>query len=243
MSPTVIKYAQERGWPQKLRNAIGDKRLIRMQLVAATPFRRNLTALSHIYWSDKARDHQYTSHYQRHLAHLRRRPVKVLEIGIGGYKSPTWGGSSLRMWRHYFKRGQVHGIDITRKDLDLPRMHVHQGDQSDAEYLDRFGREHGPFDVIVDDGSHINDHVRISFKALFERHLKPGGIYAIEDMATAYQPDYGGGAPGAPDTSVELVKSLVDDVNRAYWDGFGLPVAEIHVYEQLVIIKKAHLPG
>jgi hypothetical protein len=243
VSFTIMQQALEREWliklRKKLRKAVGDKRLIQMQLIAAAPFRRNLTALSNVYWSDKARDHGYTVHYQRHLAHLRRRPIKVLEIGIGGYDLLTWGGASLRMWRHYFTRGQIHGIDIFKKDIDLPRMHAHQGDQSDPEYLDRFGREHGPFDVIIDDGSHINEHVCISFRALFGPYLNSGGIYAIEDLATAYQAEYGGGKPGTPHTSVELVKDLVDDIHRAYWGGSGLPIAEIHVYEQLVIIRKA----
>jgi hypothetical protein len=242
VSFAIIRSAKEHGWlislRKRLRHVIGDKRLIRMQRIAAAPFGRSLTALSHVYWSDKARDHAYTGHYQRHLAHLRRRPIKLLEIGIGGYESRTWGGASLRMWRHYFTRGQIHGIDIFEKDIDLPRMRTHQGDQSDPEYLDRFGREHGPFDVIVDDGSHINEHVCISFSTLFGPYLKPGGIYAIEDLATAYQAEYGGGKPGTPNTSVELVKSLVDDVHRAYWEDSAPPIAEIHVYDQLAIIRK-----
>jgi hypothetical protein len=96
------------------------------------------------------------------------------------------------------------------------------------------GREHGPFDVIVDDGSHINAHVRASFAALFDHHLVSGGLYVIEDMATAYDPRFGGGQPGHPGTSVELVKSLIDDVNLEPRD-----VAALHVYEQIAFIEKA----
>jgi len=77
----------------------------------------------------------------------------------------------------------------------------------------------------------------ISFSVLFGLYLKPGRIYTIdEDLATVYQAEYGGGKPGTPNTSVELVKSLVDDVHRAYWEDSPPPIAEIH--DQLAIIRK-----
>src|SRR5438309_8699047 len=42
------------------------------------------------------------------------------------------------------------------------------------------------FDVIIDDCSHIGELTRISFWHLFEHHLKPGGLYVIEDWSTGY---------------------------------------------------------
>lgn len=237
----TIRHLQGTSAGREIRNVVGDANVIRVQRVAARPFRRSLTGLANVYWSDKASRHNYTSHYQRHLCHLRRKPIKLLEIGIGGYETPTRGGASLRMWRDYFRRGEIHGIDIYEKRIDLHRMRAHQGDQSDRNFLDDFSRQWGPFDVIVDDGSHINAHIRISFEALFIKHLKPGGMYAIEDMATAYNPEYGGGGPGASGTSAELVKQLVDDVNRTSWsaNGHALPVAAVHVYDQLALIEKS----
>jgi len=47
--------------------------------------------------------------------------VNILEIGVGGYDNPNYGGNSLRMWKRYFYRGKI--------------------------------------DVIIDDGSHINQDV------------------------------------------------------------------------------------
>jgi hypothetical protein len=218
----------------RLRELVGDRTVVRAQRLVAPAFRRSLTALAIIYWSDKAGGHRYTRQYERHLRHLRRRSITLLEIGIGGYDSPSWGGASLRMWRDYFFRGEIHGLDICEKRIDEPRIRVHRGDQSDEEFMDALGREFGPFDVIVDDGSHRNAHVRASFTALFHHHLRPHGIYVIEDMATAYDPDYGGGPPGHPGTSAELVKSLIDEVNVA-----PRHVAAMHVYEQIAFIEKA----
>jgi demethylmacrocin O-methyltransferase len=218
----------------KLRQRVGDRTVIRAQRLVAPVVRRSLTALAVVYWCDKASGHRYTPIYRRHLRHLRRRPIRLLEIGIGGYRSPTWGGASLRMWRDYFPRGEIHGVDIHEKRIDEPRIRIHRGDQSDEEFMGNLGRECGPFDVIVDDGSHKSAHIRASFAALFGRYLRPGGLYVIEDLACAYDPKYGGGPPGHASTSVELVKSLIDDVNVE-----PRPVAAVHVYEQIAFIEKA----
>jgi hypothetical protein len=40
--------------------------------------------------------------------------------------------------------------------------------------------------VIVDDCAHIGRLAHISFHHLFNNHLKPGGIYAVEDWGTGY---------------------------------------------------------
>jgi hypothetical protein len=217
-----------------LRERVGDRAIVRIQRIVAPVFRRSLTALAVVYWSDKAGLHRYTRHYACHLAHLRRRPITLLEIGVGGDESPTWGGASLRMWRDYFIRGQIHGLDIYEKRIEEPRIHVHRGDQSDQRFMDELGARFGPFDVVVDDGSHRNAHVRTSFAALFDRHLRANGLYVIEDLATAYDPAYGGGPPGHPGTSVELVKGLVDGVNIE-----PRRVAAVHAYEQIAFIEKA----
>lgn len=157
----------------------------------------------------------------------------MLEIGIGGYESPTWGGASLRVWRDYFRRGHIHGLDIHPKQISERRLTTHQGDQSDLGFMAAFGVAHGPFDIVIDDGSHVNEHIRKSFAALFGEHLKPGGWYVIEDMATAYDPQFGGGEPGTTGTSTELVKGIVDAINLSG------SVAELHVYKQLAFIRKA----
>ena len=49
----------------------------------------------------------------------------------------------------------------------------------------------GPPDVIIDDGSHIGEHVCTTFEALFPS-MAAGGVYVIEDLHTSYWPSYGG---------------------------------------------------
>jgi 2-polyprenyl-3-methyl-5-hydroxy-6-metoxy-1,4-benzoquinol methylase len=47
--------------------------------------------------------------------------------------------------------------------------------------IDEIAKKGGPFDFIIDDGSHVGQHITTSFKMLWQ-HLKPGGYYFIEDL-------------------------------------------------------------
>ncbi|KOG32278.1 class I SAM-dependent methyltransferase [Streptomyces resistomycificus] len=176
----------------------------------------DLGALSVAYGSDKwASFHWYTAHYQSQFAAYRNQPVRLLEIGIGGFDGEL-GGSSLKMWKKYFHRGEIFGLDLFDKSaLNQPRLTALVGDQGNAETLVAIAREHGPFDIVIDDGSHENEHVRVSFEALFP-YVRSGGLYVIEDLQTSYFPRFGGtaGAEAGPDTSVGLLKRLLDDLHH-----------------------------
>src|SRR5579859_3440769 len=102
-----------------LRTKLSEDRRAALRRQLAEPlamlYRSNLCRLAQIYGSDKWADHWYCEHYQRHFAHLRYKNITLLEIGIGGYADPKSGGRSLRMWRKYFSRGRIYGIDIMDK--------------------------------------------------------------------------------------------------------------------------------
>ena len=51
----------------------------------------------------------------------------------------------------------------------------------------------GGFDIIIDDASHIGELTKTTFWHLFDHHLKPGGLYAIEDWGTGYLDDFSDG--------------------------------------------------
>jgi len=192
--------------------------------------------------------HWYTRDYDRHFAVLRDQPVRVLEIGIGGYADPAAGGGSLRMWKRYFRRGIVVGIDLFDKPgVAEPRIRTLSGSQDDPDFLARVAAEYGPFDVVIDDGSHLNAHVLASFTALFP-HVRPGGYYVIEDHQTAYWPQYGGspGPEAGPGTSVGLLKALIDGLDhqesahpRGYQPSYtDLNVTGLHCYHNLAFVQK-----
>ncbi|MFN3077887.1 MAG: class I SAM-dependent methyltransferase, partial [Alphaproteobacteria bacterium] len=108
-----------------------------------------------------------------------------LEIGIGGNDRQV-GGQSLNAWQCYFPFARIAACDIEPKhELNAWRTRIHRLDQSSRSDLDRLCREDGPFDVIIDDGSHLNRHQIFTFEVLFPT-LKQGGVYVVEDVQTSY---------------------------------------------------------
>jgi len=210
-------------------------------------FRRNLPMLAMIYGTDKCGSHWYATHYAKHFHHMRRKSITLLEIGIGGYEYPQLGGQSLRMWRRYFPKAQIVGLDYFDKSPHAEsRIRIYRGDQSDEVLLRKIVAEVGRPDIIVDDGSHMNGHVIKSFEVLFPL-LADDGIYAVEDTQTSYWPSFGGTSEDLvhASTSLCLFKSLVDCLNHAefikpgyipsYCDQY---VVAVHFYHNLVIIQK-----
>jgi hypothetical protein len=200
----------------------------------ARPVAWNLDALAILWGTDKGPGfHGYTSYYARHLRRKRKSVRSVLEIGVGGYHFTYLGGNSLYMWRSYFPNATIYGLDLHPKRLsDDSRIVTIEGDQADKHSLERVRDLCPRFDFIVDDGSHIGSDAATSFEFLFSI-LAPGGLYAIEDLATSYNPHFGGGPPGTDDTAVALTKGLLDDVNVG-----PRSVAAVHAYPGLVLIEK-----
>jgi hypothetical protein len=206
----------------------------------------SLRQLAIAHGTDKEGAHHYTAHYERHLGHLRDRPITLLEIGIGGYDDPASGGGSLRMWKAYFPRARIIGVDLHDKHLLAEdRIEIVQGDQGDPAFLEHLGATRGPFDVVIDDGSHINAHVIATFTALFP-HMAPDGIYAIEDLQTSYWERGYGGSSGRDraGTSMTFLHGLVDGLNYAELDVAGyeptatdLGIMSVAFYHNLAFIQ------
>ena len=197
--------------------------------------------------TDKEGAHFYADAYERHLGHLRSRAITLLEIGVGGYADPARGGESLRMWKEFFPRARIIGIDIHPKTgIAEDRITVLQGDQSDPAFLDNVAARYGPFDIVVDDGSHVCAHVIASFQQLFG-HLTADGIYAIEDLQTSYWARTYGGSSGTerPGTSMTFLHALADGLNHAELDiagyvpsDFDLSVTSITLYHNLAFVQR-----
>ena len=209
--------------------------------------RLSLSALMNRHGTDKLWIHHYESEYARHFDPLRDKPIRLLEIGIGGWALPKRGGESLKVWRDFFPLGHITGIDIEDKRwLREGRISTVICDQSDENALRQLHESHGPWDIIIDDGSHIQSHVLTSFHTLFPL-LAPGGIYVIEDMATAYDAKFGGEGSGDPfeplATSISLMSDLIDGIHWKSW-GHRVPsdiqrlVKSVHVSEELAFIYK-----
>lgn len=207
--------------------------------------RMSLTELAIHFGTDKAGRHHYTQHYERHLGHLRREAFTLLEIGIGGYRRKKKGGASLRMWKHYFPRATIVGLDLQDKSfVEAKRIRVYQGSQTDGEVLRRIVAESGGIKVVVDDGSHRPEHIRESFRILFPL-IDDDGVYVIEDTQTSYWPSWGGSTDlNDPHTTMALVKDLLDGLNHEEFEQPHEPsytdqhVVGVHAYHNLVVIEK-----
>jgi predicted O-methyltransferase YrrM len=150
------------------------------------------------------------------------------------------------MWRDYFYKGRIHALDIFDKSPHQePRIKIYQGSQADKQCLESIHNETGDFDLIIDDGSHLNEHIITSFEILFPL-LKKGGIYVVEDIQTAYWPTYGGqNQPGADNTAMSFFRNLADGLNyKEYLIPDYLPtfydqhIVSLHFYHNMVVIYK-----
>ena len=159
------------------------------------------------YGTDKSSDkHNYCIKYEKYLPFNRYDKLNILEIGV-------LDGKSLLTWKDYYYRSNILGIDINPdcKKYEEDRISVEIGSQADDKFLNQISNEYGPFDFILDDGSHLNEHVIYSFETLFQ-YVKSGGLYIVEDVATSYFPWYGGGL-NDPKSMMEYFKKLTDDIN------------------------------
>ncbi len=205
----------------------------------------NLQKLAALY--DAGKHAWYPQLYMKHFSDIRHKKLNILEIGVGGYSEPKSGGGSLRMWRTYFPNSRIFGIDIYDKKFhEEPRIKIFQGSQSDKNFLENVVHEIGNIDIIIDDGSHVNEHVILSFKTLFPL-LNTNGIYVIEDTQTSYWPEFGGLSTelNSECTTMGFFKKLVDGLNYEEFlceahvpSYFDKHIKAIHFYHNLVIIEK-----
>ncbi len=131
--------------------------------------------------------HHYGHTYGRIFNKLKYRKIKLLEIGIGG-SSFAIGGQSLLAWKEYFPFGSIVGCDIEPKFfLTDRRIRIYQIDQSSRSDLAKLKVEQAPFDIVIDDGSHVSRHQIFTFYELFGS-VQQGGFYVIEDVQTSFWP-------------------------------------------------------
>ena len=208
--------------------------------------------------SDKAAHHGYTRFYTPLFEPLRTKKTRLVEIGVEQ-------GRSMKAWQIYFSNTQSHMFGIgsgnfqktptttcddasgtATKGSGAPCDLFH-GDQSNATFLNTFIKQTGGrFDIIIDDGSHVPDHQRISFESLWPA-VVPGGLYAIEDVETSYWHDsasiYGYNLSGQR-SIVEHMTAVANVINREFLLGKSpLPavysdVSTIMFAQNLIVLRK-----
>jgi SAM-dependent methyltransferase len=192
---------------------------------------KKITKWTHYFWV-----------YEKHFAHLRDKEFKMLEIGV-------LNGGSLEMWRNYFPKAKIVGIDINpdcrNHEQTDKNIFVRIGDQSNEKFLQDLIDEFGEFDLILDDGSHHVDHVNRTFQYLYPK-LKDGGIYFIEDTHAAYWSSHGGSI-NAPESINNVAKDMIDSINADHARGQKTPdfytknVKCMTVYDSIIVFDKGNV--
>ena len=127
----------------------------------------------------------YFDIYDHLLGKFYESKVNYLEIGVQN-------GGSLEIAKKLFASDSlIIGMDIDPNCKRLEGKVANQiiiGSQVDDATLLKVS-EFGPFDIIIDDGSHIQSHMIVTFFKLFPL-LSQNGIYIIEDTHTNHSPEH-----------------------------------------------------
>ncbi len=187
---------------------------------------RNQTDKASQFSRTYAKPHDYLRHMELFFAPLRDKPIKLVEIGVGG-------GESIRTWLEYFSEAQIYGVDFVQNtnEWNAPgrmttRYAFSHGDQTDvtmwACFIANWGAD---WDVIIDDGSHEPKGIITAFECLWPL-VKPSGYYCVEDTGCGFT------SHGFP-THAQWASELCDKMHRGEGD-----VDAIYQGRELVVLRK-----
>lgn len=218
----------------------------------------NLTEFADVCGTDKGTHQGFMPLYGRYLPAWDKMTVLV-ELGV-------YEGGSMRLWgRHFAHPGtRIIGIDIDLshcpdKNYFEPNVELYQGDQADPALTEHLEPTYGA-DVVIDDASHFSSKTIASFHTWWP-HVRPGGLYVVEDTHCSYNTDHYGDREAAPPvelptaraprfprmqvaTTMEFLKRLADDVNWNYhgFDRFNpmyRDIGFVHFFPGITFIGKA----
>jgi cephalosporin hydroxylase len=207
-----------------------------------------LDAIGSRHGTDKASHaHDYLRFYESLFAPMRDQNITILEFGI-------WQGASLSTWADYFPNAKIVGADInaTTRRLERERVHVEILDQSNIEEVTRLAVKHGPFDLVIDDGSHMWEHQITSLRTMFP-FLRNNGYYIVEDLQTNYGSMTSSYRGVSSQSCMDYLKSWVDlhtgdnqvaiaDVEDAFLRTYGRAAESITFFRRACAIRKRFHP-
>jgi len=187
--------------------------------------------------------YNYMDFYARHFEQLKKymalrgEKMKILEIGV-------LGGNSLRLWESIFPGAEIWGID---NDPQLeahcgvlgPNTHVERLSQRNTQGLINLNDDHGPFNLVIDDGSHAYEDI-INTMTVFLPRMAEGGLYVVEDVNVGWpMPDWSGmkGTNYGPNSIGELL-SYLNNLMLCINMRQG-PIISVNFYHGLLVMEKA----
>ena len=171
--------------------------------------------------------------------------LRILEIGVGR------GGGLVSLGK-IFPNSEIFGIDNNhdgdvQEAIETSGRPIFVGSQTDVQFILDVEKKAGPFDIIIDDASHVSMHQIITFETLFPK-LKKGGMYIVEDTHTSYLPSYDGGYSRG--TFMNYCKLLSDMLYIFWWRNIEYlhapqidldiisNISNIAIYPNVVAIQK-----
>ena len=137
--------------------------------------------------TDKNTYHSYLETYDQLFSSKKLSARRVMEIGIAH-------GGSIKLWRDYFENAEIYGLDIMTKEtiknlnvvlnnlFELDRVKLFTGvDAYNSNFYNIFLEENIKFDIIVDDGPHTIESLKVFLKN-YSKMLSENGIIVIEDV-------------------------------------------------------------
>jgi 23S rRNA U2552 (ribose-2'-O)-methylase RlmE/FtsJ len=124
--------------------------------------------------NDKGSTHSYIEWYDQ-LFSPYRKGCSILEIGLAL-------GDSIKLWDEYFEKSKILGVDISI--IFEPKKYKNnvalvEADATKLDFLQLI--KDTKFDIVIDDGSHMEKDQVSTFKMLKDK-MNKGGIYIIEDI-------------------------------------------------------------
>jgi hypothetical protein len=126
--------------------------------------------------------HSYLELYETLLNSKKETAKNVLEIGIDK-------GGSIKLWHDYFQNSNIYGLDITHNDDVVKEfkennrvfLYTNKNAYDEEFFIDNFLSKNIKFDVLLDDGPHTLESMKI-FVKMYSQLLKDDGILMIEDL-------------------------------------------------------------
>jgi hypothetical protein len=141
-----------------------------------------LTTIFDKYNSDKNSSfHNYCRQYDNLLKDFRDKQISFLELGV-------FKGESVKIWRDVFPNAKkIVGVDIDPRCKQYENIdkciYIEIGDATDTNFINYLHTKYDGFDIILDDASHTNKDVILSFEKLFPL-MNDNGLYIVEDTCT-----------------------------------------------------------
>ena len=125
-----------------------------------------------------------------------------------GCEMPHGPGKSIQIWKEFIpKHLRLSMLEFDGKCAETFRSQLYKlyiGSQSNMSLLDEIVQD-GPYDMIIDDGSHSRSHQIHALVGLWPGVKAGGGVYVIEYMNINYEELY----LDAPGTSTEFMTKIL----------------------------------